>query len=59
MERSVYLLVNDEKAAQSNAIRSQDVVLLHDLALKVGHQRVGKITHASLVTVCATHRNDI
>ena len=55
----MYLLVNDEKAAQSNAIRSQDVVLLHDLALKVGHQRVGKITHASLVTVCATHRNDI
>ena len=52
-----HLLVNDEKAAQGNAIRGQHIVLLHNLALQVRHQGVCEVTHSTLVAVCTAQQS--
>ncbi len=48
------LLVNDEEAAERHALGRQHIVLLHNLALQVGHQRVSQVSHTALVAVCST-----
>ena len=48
-----HLLVNDEEATESHALGRQHVVLLHDLTLQVGDQRVCQVAHPALVAVCS------
>ncbi len=47
-----HLLVNEEEATEGNAFWRQHIVLLHNLALQVGHQWVCKVTNTALVAVC-------
>lgn len=47
-----HLLVDEEEATEGNAFWRQHIVLLHNLALQVGHQWVCKVTNTALVAVC-------